>query len=232
MLAKAMAVGAAVMMAGCSVVGVRSGTEEAPFDVIANLDDQTEIRRYGQRLAVQTVVEGEDTSKARSEAFSRLFNYISGDNRPNSEVAMTVPVETAPSGGEKIAMTAPVETAPIEDAGENGEEIAMTAPVETSDEEGMRMRFFLPSSFTPETAPEPTDPRVQLATVPGQTLAVRRYSGSTDQAGVGRETDKLYRALERSDWAPTGDSFAYFYDPPWTLPPLRRNEVAVPVEPR
>lgn len=41
----------------------------------------------------------------------------------------------------------------------------------------------------------------------------------------------LQQGLDGTNWTPSGAPVAYFYDPPWTLPFLRRNEVAVPVAP-
>jgi hypothetical protein len=37
--------------------------------------------------------------------------------------------------------------------------------------------------------------------------------------------------LKPSAWRPTGEPVVLFYDPPFTVPFLRRNEVAVAVEP-
>ena len=122
---------------------------------------------------------------------------------------MTTPVEVA-AGAENIAMTAPVETVPSE-AGRD------------------TMRFFLPSAYTAATAPEPTDPRVRTVEVPEATLAVLHFSGSRDAEDVGARKAELIEELNSSDWRVTGTPTALFYDPPWTLPFLRRNEVAVAV---
>ena len=94
------------------------------------------------------------------------------------------------------------------------------------------MRFFLPSSLTLETAPAPTDPRVQLAVVPENTLAVLRFSGSRRPSAVAERSEELLGVLADSKWQPGGRPFTLFYDPPWTLSFLRRNEVAVSVAPR
>jgi hypothetical protein len=39
----------------------------------------------------------------------------------------------------------------------------------------------------------------------------------------------LLSKLQTTPYAPTGEVIDWFYDPPWTIPPLRRNEAAVPV---
>ncbi|MCR9255832.1 MAG: heme-binding protein [Alphaproteobacteria bacterium] len=198
------------LLSACTVFGVRDGTEETSYEVVERLADKLEIRQYGPRLAAQALVEPDaDGDDRSSDAFRMLFDYISGANRGARKVAMTVPVEMV-SDSQKIAMTAPVEKR----AEADGKTL---------------MRFFLPSEFTSETAPEPTDPRVSLITVPGQTVAVFSFAGLGFDSTVKSKKQALMTRLETTDWRPVGEPFAYFYDPPWTLPPLRRNEVVVPV---
>jgi len=207
------AMGLAALLSACTVFGVRDGTEEPPYEVVDSVTETMEVRRYGPRLAAEATLDaapdGDDRS---SDAFRLLFDYISGANRGGRKVAMTVPVETT-SDSQEIAMTVPVESRDAPDG-------------------GTRMRFFLPSEFTAETAPEPTDPNVSLVTVPGQTLAVFRFSGLGRDSTVKARKRDLLKKLETTAWRPVGEPFAYFYDPPWTLPFLRRNEVAVAVAPR
>jgi hypothetical protein len=212
MLRKPAAALAAVLVAGCSVFGIRSGTEQPVYRVVERLGDDVEIRRYGPRTAAETVARGGTEQEQRGRAFGVLFDYISGANQAKGEIAMTAPVATE-ERSEKVAMTAPVATTPFEG-------------------DGLAMRFFLPDSYTLASAPEPTDPRVQLVEVPAQTLAVVRFSGSWDEAALAARERQLLRALEGSDWRANGTPFELFYDPPFALPFLRRNEVAVPVEPR
>src|SRR4051794_22920372 len=122
-----LAVLGSLALGACSVVGIRSGTEEPAYQVVARLEQGVEIRRYGPRLAAATTVEGSvDDWQARSAAFKRLAGFIFGDNRPQAKIAMTAPVQIAP-GSAKIAMTAPVATAAGPD--------------------GLTMRFFMPGSY-------------------------------------------------------------------------------------
>jgi len=209
MFGKLMALASGLALFACSAVGVREA-EEPSYKIVAQVG-AVEIRQYGPRVAAETVVEG-DEEGTRSAGFRRLAGYIFGGNQ----------------GGAKIAMTAPV----AQDSA--GETIAMTAPVaQTRDAAGRwRIRFFMPSSFTLATLPKPNDPLVLLVPVPPETMAVLRFSGTTGAEAVARETSTLVAALEASAWRPAGAPVAWFYDPPWTLPPLRRNEVAVPVSPK
>jgi len=199
----------APLVAGCTLFGIRAGYEQPSYEVVEELGS-VEIRRYGPRLVAQTVVEADDEMEARAAAFRILAAYIFGDNTAKDDIAMTTPVAVEQQSM-KIDMTTPVETAAVE----NGR---------------YAMRFFLPSSLTLETAPAPTDPRVQLAVVPANTLAVQRFSGSRRPQAVAKRSDDLLRALSGSKWHPVGRPFSLFYDPPWTISFLRRNEVVVSVE--
>jgi len=195
------------MQSALSVVGIRSGYEQPPF-VIADSVGAVDIRTYGPRLVAEvSVPEG---PRARDEAFRLLAGYIFGGNRSAARVAMTVPVETR---SERIAMTVPVETGPT------GNGMVL-------------MRFFLPASLTAATAPEPQDARVHITEAPGETLAVRRFSGSANPARVAAEAEALRQSLAASSWHPAAGALPVFmgYDPPFTIPPLRRNEVAIRVE--
>lgn len=92
------------------------------------------------------------------------------------------------------------------------------------------MRFFMPSKWSMETLPEPDDDTVRLVPVPAETMAVLRFSGDRGPKAVAAATERLHKALGDNGVEPSGDVVAWFYDPPWTLPFRRRNEVAVPVK--
>ena len=59
--------------------------EEANYQVIKK-NENYEIRKYSNRLAVETI------EYNRSSGFRKLFNYISGNNNTNEEIKMTTPV--------------------------------------------------------------------------------------------------------------------------------------------
>ena len=192
-----------------ALVGVRTGTEEPKFvreALIGSGTAQIEIRRYGPRIAAQTTVAAEEEA-ARNAGFRRLANYIFGGNRRQTKIAMTAPVAQQ---SEKIAMTAPV----TQTRGADGNSV---------------IRFFMPSKWSMELLPQPDDERVELVEVPGETYAVLRFSGDRSPATVAAKTEELLEALRGSDFHPAGDTMAWFYDPPWTLPFRRRNEVVVAV---
>lgn len=197
-----------LLLGACSVVGIRD-TPEPASTVIARVGP-VEIRRYAPTAAAETTVAGSELY-ARSIGFQRLFAYITGSNAGRGKIAMTAPVAQAPA--QKIAMTAPV------------------AQTETPGG-AWTVRFFLPSAMTVETAPQPLDRRVVIVAVAPRLMAVLRFSGQATPDTVLNEGRRLDAFLAGSAWRPDGPLVAWFYDPPWTLPPFRRNEVARAVEPQ
>lgn len=213
MKAPIIALAAAIMTSACSTVGVRSGTEEPAFTEVARVG-AVEIRTYGARIAAETAVSG-SSEAARNRGFQRLAGYIFGGNTDRSSIAMTAPVAqaadaAAPGRSQNIAMTAPVAQ------GATGQD-------------RWTIQFFMPSEYTLATLPVPRDPSVVLTTVPAETYAVLRFSGLGSARTVAEKQAELEAALTGSQWVSAGDPVVWFYDPPWTLPPLRRNEVAVRV---
>lgn len=201
----------APILGACSVFGMRDGTEEPPFTVIARLGSplgEVEIRRYPSRLVAEMEVAGDEVG-ARSAAFRPLAAYIFGEN----------------DSSERIGMTAPVE--------QRGERIGMTAPVAQSGGEGRwRIGFFMPARYTAAALPRPRDPRITIRTLPEAEVAVLRFSGLPHPEAVAAAETQLAAALAGSAWRPTGPGGAWFYDPPWTIPALRRSEAWRPVTSR
>jgi hypothetical protein len=89
----------------------------------------------------------------------------------------------------------------------------------------------MPAVWTLDTLPTPSYDAVKLVTAPAETVAVR-FSGARGPQVVASRTQELLCALQGNGFEPSGAPTAWFYDPPWTLPCLRRNEIAVPVTAR
>ena len=202
-----MTVLSSIWLAGCSVFGIRD-VKEPPYQVQAHLG-AIAVRRYAPRIVAETTVPG-SALHARDLGFRRIAGYIFGGNHRRAKIAMTAPVSQQPDGGRRIGMTAPV-TQRQSDAGQ------------------WTISFFMPAGSTLQTLPQPDDSRVTLALLPSQSFAVLGFSGTPSPQAVAREEARLLSGLHGSIWLATAAPVAWFYDPPWTLPPLRRNEVAVAV---
>ena len=203
----AAAILATSLLAGCSVFGIRSGYD-APAYTVDEFTDTYEVRTYEARLVADATVAATNRREGENAAFRQLFDYISGKNERAEKIAMTVPVETR-AGGEKIAMTVPVET--------------------QSADGQVTMRFFFPDGFTPDTAPRPTDRRIALQLLAPERFAVITFSGFGGAQTVAEKEQELRDALDMSVWQVSGEASALYYDPPFTIPFLRRNEVIIPV---
>lgn len=199
-------------------------TEELSYEVVDRLPDGVELRRYPAHVVAEVTVQG-SLGGAGNRAFAPLFAYISGSNRPKSKVAMTAPVVQQASGrrGERVAMTAPVvqEQAGAPDAGYTAAAGAGEGP--------FTVAFVLPADVTEQTAPEPTDERVRLRTVPPALAAAIRYSGRWSESGFEKHRDRLLAAVSEAGLTPVGAPRWLRFDPPVKPWFLRRNEVVVDV---
>lgn len=198
-----------VLIAGVLFAGESAMSYEQPDYTVLYEDGNVEYRQYQSYLVSETVIESvNDYEDAGNEGFRRLFKYITGSNQGQAKISMTAPVQQAPS--EKIAMTVPVQQ------GESAD--------------GWRVSFMLPTEFTLETAPVPTDSRVYIREVPGRLMAVLQFSGRwTEKNYTSRQTE-LLASVNAASVTPVGEMQRAAYNAPFTLPFMRRNEVMIPVD--
>lgn len=189
-------------LAGCSVFGAKAAPE--PEFTQISKEAPFEIREYPELVLVKTSMTTEE-----DDAFMRLFRYISGANEGEREIAMTAPVLENPTGTE-IAMTAPV----LQNS-------ALGEPTE--------MAFILTADFTADTAPIPTDPAVKLGVIPSRRVAVVTFNGRANAEDFADNRDKLQAWMKAGGLTAAGPAELAQYNPPWTVPALRRNEVLIPL---
>lgn len=176
-------------------------------------DGKIELRAYAPMIVAEVTMTGE-RYQAINDGFRALAGYIFGGNTVNQKIAMTAPVlQERADKGEKIAMTAPV----------------MQAAAETANE--WRVRFVMPASYTLATLPRPNDARVKLIEVPAHKVAVIRFAGLNRDENLQKHRDQLLTWVRAQNLKTVGTPSYAFYNPPWTLPFLRRNEVMVGIAP-
>ncbi|WP_323844959.1 heme-binding protein [Microbulbifer magnicolonia] len=182
---------------------------EEPAYTVTEQSGPFELRTYQPKIVAEVVVAG-SMEEASGTGFRLLANYIFGNN-------------TSGSGGrEKIQMTAPVSMAP------RSEKISMTAPVSLQEIGGRwRVSFVMPSSYSMETLPRPNNAAVTLRQIPETRYAVIRFSGLAGAQQVAQKTSDLQAWLTEKGLRATGAPELARYNPPWTLPFLRRNEIMV-----
>lgn len=155
--------------------------------------ENVEIRKYPKIIVAYV-------DDPNADAFSLLYNFITGANRQKEKVKMTTPVVS-----QKIAMTSPVFS-----------------------ETGV-LSFVMPADFTLEATPEPTDDRVRISEIPSRTVAVLKFSGSWSENHFEKETKELLEVLDRARTKTKGEVFSMLYNPPFIPSFLRRNEVAIEI---
>ncbi|KAF8042250.1 hypothetical protein BT93_A0772 [Corymbia citriodora subsp. variegata] len=200
-----------------SVLG-RISVETPKYQVLSSCAEY-EIRHYAPSVVAEVTYTPSQYNGNRDGGFRALADYIGALGNPQNarpeKIAMTAPVITK---SEKIAMTAPVITQGPTGGGE-GEDEAVT------------MRFVLPAKYgRAEEAPRPLDERVVLRDEEGRKYGVVRFGGVATE-GVAREkAERLREWLERDGHKVAGEWLLARYNPPWTVPPLRTNEVMIPIE--
>ena len=114
---------------------------------------------------------------------------------------------------------------------ENEQEIAMTAPVQRTmpGEKEAEMAFVVPRAYSMEELPTPDDSRVEFREEPAYRAAVIRFSGWVNDKKAERYWQTLITFLEEQGIQPVGDPTLNQYNPPWTPPFMRRNEIIVAV---
>lgn len=169
-----------------------------------------ELRTYTPMIVAETLVSG-SLDKASNAGFRMIADYIFGNNTSHA------------GGKEKISMTAPVTMEP------KSEKISMTAPVSIEQKDGQwRVHFVMPGEYTLDTLPKPNNPAVNLREVPASNYAVIRFSGFTGEDKIAKKTAELFAWLDSKGITPIGKPRLARYNPPWTLPFFRRNEIMVP----
>ncbi len=197
-----------LILSACSVVGVRA--LEEPIYQTQMQEGNFEIREYASYLVAEVFMEGEDFDEASGDGFRILADYIFGNNLSHSaSVQMAGKAEAA---SENIAMTAPVQM----DQGEQPDQ--------------WRMAFSLPSKWNLETAPVPNDQRVNLREILPERMVVLQFSGRMGARDLEEKEQELRQWATKQGITVVGSVRTARYDPPWTLPFLRKNEVQLKVE--
>lgn len=181
-------------------------TEQQEYRVM-EVRGVVELREYAPWVVADVVASG-SAEQAGSAAFRPLFEYISGANQSAEPMAMTAPVIQQPTS-ERLAMTAPV----IQEAAGAGE---------------WTVSFVLPAGRSLSEYPTPTNSRVLLRAVPGETAAAIRWSGRWTSSNIARRTQDLRRVMAEAGWQESGEPRWARFDPPWKPPFARRNEIVIP----
>lgn len=196
-----------VLSTGCSLIGIRN--EEVPNYKVVHTEGAYEIREYETYLIAETTVEG-DYDEATNEGFRRLAGYIFGKNIARSQVREGLQAKKVSS--EKMAMTAPVEMVKSQDS-------------------SWIISFVMPSEYNMETLPVPKDPRISIREIKNRKTAVYKAGGFHSETKMENHAELLKKWLEQQNVGEPSQSSIMVYDPPWTIPFLRRTEISLELNP-
>ena len=184
-------------------------TEEPQFSVLEKTHP-FELRSYAPMILAEVKVEG-DLEEASGQGFRLIAAYIFGQNQVSEKIAMTTPVA-------------------IEGQTPKSAKIAMTSPVNIEPNAGQWIvSFVMPAQYTMESLPKPLNSKVQLRQIPAVKRAVISFSGFYNANKVTERTLELEEWMKSKNLqAASVPKFAR-YNPPWTLPFMRRNEIMIDV---
>lgn len=202
-------VGGVIALGAVGVVAwgpiVSNSVEQAKYDVTTSAGN-IEIRDYAPHIVAEVEVLGEREASI-NQGFRLIADYIFGNNTASAKVAMTAPVIQQAS--EKVAMTAPV--------------------TQQGSGNAWKVRFVMPARYNMNTLPKPNNDAVKLHEVSGTRFAVIRFSGIAGEESLKSQTDKLNQFITAKKLVAISPATFAFFNPPWTLPFLRRNEVMIEI---
>jgi len=190
-------------------MGAVMAIEEPKYSVLEKTPP-FELRSYAPMILAEAQTEG-TLDEASSQGFRLIAGYIFGQNQVSEKIAMTIPVavEEQSSKSAKIAMTTPVNIEP--NAGK------------------WTVSFVMPSEYTMESLPKPLNPRVQLRQIPAVKRAVIMFTGFNSENKVAEKTLELEEWMRSKNLQAVGVPRFARYNPPWSIPFMRRNEIMIDI---
>jgi len=192
------------------IVGVLAGPVmsnlEKPGYKVIQTEQNIEIRQYEPMIIAEVEVDGKREDAIR-DGFRLIADYIFGNNTVQRDIAMTAPVQQQEN--QKIAMTAPVQ--------------------QQSTGRSWQISFVMPSKYSMETLPEPKNDRVRLKEILTKKFVVIEFSGTNSNENVTEHENQLMNYTEANQIKIIGSPKYAFYNAPWTLPFMRRNEVMIEI---
>ena len=101
----------------------------------------------------------------------------------------------------------------------------MTIPVTQTEKSGiMTMQFYLPSKFSKDNVPDPTNTDIEVIIIEGGYYAVIRYSGRASEKNFIKYKSILEDQLTKDNIQIQSPPIKATYNSPFTLSIIRRNE--------
>mmetsp|Transcript_2464 Transcript_2464/g.5740 ORF Transcript_2464/g.5740 Transcript_2464/m.5740 type:complete len:500 (-) Transcript_2464:103-1602(-) len=196
------------------------GLEEPSYTVVESTD-LYEIRSYESYSVASTALSSSDDDSivgleglAAGSAFNALASYIFGGNDQGKVMDMTTPVTTTSTGEMRFYLNfADAERIPTPASGSSSSNNNNNSGEASVDDSS----------------------NIEIVNVPAALLAIRKFPGFATDGEVARQKDTLLQALETDGveldvaHGAVVPHVVFQYNPPYTLPMVRCNEIGVPV---
>ena len=196
---------ALILVVGVLAGPVMSNVEKPKYKVIQS-EQNIEIRQYAPMIIAEVEVDGKREDAIR-DGFRLIADYIFGNNTVEQNISMTAPVQQKEN--QKIAMTSPVQ-----------QQLAGKS---------WQISFVMPSKYNMDSLPVPNNNRVRLKEILTKKFVVIKFSGTNSNENVTEHENQLMSYIEANQIKIIGSPKYAFYNAPWTLPFLRRNEVMIEI---
>jgi len=199
----------AVILLGLVIVGPIMSNVEQPSYAVVTHQDNIEIRQYPPMLIAEVTVSG-TREEAVGDGFRLLADFIFGNNSVAQGIAMTAPVQ------QQVGLVP------------DGQAISMTAPVQQIlGDNGWRVSFVMPAEYSLATLPRPNNQRVVIKPIAARKYGTITFSGTSSNENISKYETELRAFLSAQGLESAAPPTYAFYNPPWTLPMMRRNEVLI-----
>lgn len=158
-----------------------------------------ELRQYPTLVVAETVAETADAAR------NRLQSYLTGANVAEATIPPTTPTRT------------------------NSQPVALTTPTAQQSSTPVRVGAYLPPTYSPQTAPTPTNTAVTLTVETPRTIAVRSVPWYRRSERFERAEKQLLSTVETHDLVAVGSPFVFNYDNSLRGSLTGRTEVAIEV---
>ncbi len=178
-----------------------------PSYLTLKADGPITIRQYPSITVAQVEMNG-DRYYSINSGFRLLANYIFGDNKENIKIAMIAPVIQT--------QIISVNTVSNDQKPENNKWI---------------IRFIMPAGYDKKKIPpQPNDRQIKILSFSEKKYIAIRFSGFNSDRNLNSHLDELKNYVDRNELHTVGSPLYAFYNPPWVLPFLRRNEIMLELE--
>ena len=173
-----------------------------PAYQVIKKDQSIEVREYPALLVAEVSIQGERYAAIQS-GFRKLADFIFGNNNRHEKIAMTAPVLQQPAAQNQMK------------------------GVSSQQNNNWIIRFIMPTNFKLNSLPKPGNPDVKFVEIPARRYAVIVFRGWNSDSNLREHLQLLLNYCRNHHINTTGNPLYAFYNPPWILPFLRRNEILV-----